>query len=89
MLKWMGKKIITNLRSKVLLHDLMIILNFFCFCFICYLNLFSYVAAKSNYFGVGGGTKDFLEYLNKDNILELQGSFTVKEGEHPCCDSFH
>ena len=41
---------------------------------------FSYVAAKSNYFGVGGGTEDFKEFLDRENIFEVQDSHTVEAG---------
>lgn len=37
-----------------------------------------YVAAKSNYFGVGGGTKDFKEFLDRESVFEVQDSITVE-----------
>ena len=38
-----------------------------------------YVASKSYYFGVGGGTKSFRQLIKEDGIFEVTSVFTVED----------
>jgi len=38
------------------------------------------VAAKSNYFGVGGGTRDFERFIQNDNTFSISTCHTIKAG---------
>lgn len=38
------------------------------------------IAAKSNYFGVGGGTRDFEEYIHKEGIFDVTSCHRIEQG---------
>ena len=40
----------------------------------------AYIAAKSYYFGVGGGTASFKKLLKKDGMLEVTTVSTIDDG---------
>jgi len=43
---------------------------------ICY----SYVAAKTCYFGVGGGSQDFATYVQRCNVFNVEVVYSVTSG---------
>lgn len=39
-----------------------------------------FIAAKKCYFGVGGSTQSFIEYLQKENLLNVETCWSLNEG---------
>ena len=40
------------------------------------------MAAKSNYFGVGGGTEEFKVFLEEEEIFEVHDSSVIEGGQN-------
>lgn len=40
----------------------------------------AYIAAKSIYFGVGGSTKEFSDYILNDHVLQCEVCWSTNEG---------
>jgi hypothetical protein len=48
--------------------------------YLIFLTFVRYVAAKSNYFGVGGGTRDFESFVLKGGKFNVETCHTVETG---------